>query len=100
MEQLAAVLALGSICADCEEEGCADTLFALLEGDPMYVDVLIQSIHWTGLIDREDLDDESFSRGFSNVPPTKLTPDQSSKVFKSRVHRTIPYTCGNDEVQI
>lgn len=66
---------------DYEEEGAEEVLFALLEGDPMYVDVLIQTIHWTGLIDHDgDSNDKKFSDGFSNCPPpTNLTPDQDSK---------------------
>lgn len=67
---------------DYEEEGAEEVLFALLEGDPMYVDVLIQTIHWTGLIDHDgDSNDKKFSDGFSNCPPTNLTPDQDSKPY-------------------
>lgn len=47
----------------------------------MYIDVLIQTIHWTGLIDHEECDNDKFSNGFNNCPPTKLTPDQDSKPY-------------------
>ncbi len=78
IEQLAGVVGLASTCSDYEEEGAEETLFALLEGDPMYVDVLIQTIHWTGLIDHESCD-EKFN-GFNDAP-TLLTPDQDSKPY-------------------
>eukprot|EP00574_Skeletonema_japonicum_P012885 CAMPEP_0201735248 /NCGR_PEP_ID=MMETSP0593-20130828/36557_1 /ASSEMBLY_ACC=CAM_ASM_000672 /TAXON_ID=267983 /ORGANISM="Skeletonema japonicum, Strain CCMP2506" /LENGTH=364 /DNA_ID=CAMNT_0048228765 /DNA_START=27 /DNA_END=1121 /DNA_ORIENTATION=+ len=79
MEQLAATVGLAKICLDYDEEGAAEVLFALLEGDPMYIDVLIQTIHWTGLIDHDgDDNNDVHSDGFSNCPPTKLTPDQDS----------------------
>ena len=48
----------------------------------MYIDVLIQTIHWTGLIDNESDDlNPLYSEGFSNTPPTELTFDQESKAY-------------------
>lgn len=81
MEQLGGVLALANICSE-DEAGTAAVLFGLLEGDPMYIDVLIQTMHWTGLIKVEsDEASEEFEEGFSNVPPTELTGDQDSKAY-------------------
>ena len=74
MEQMAGVLALKSLCDDGKTES---VLFSLLNADPMIIDVLIQTIHWTGRIDDEDLErDEGF-----NGPPTELSPDQSAKPY-------------------
>eukprot|EP00986_Skeletonema_menzelii_P020725 scaffold32136_cov166-Skeletonema_menzelii.AAC.2 len=47
----------------------------------MYIDVLIQTIHWTGFIDHDGDDNNDVFSGFSNCPPTKLTPDQDSKPY-------------------
>ncbi|KAL9185635.1 hypothetical protein ACHAXT_003412 [Thalassiosira profunda] len=74
MEQMAGVLALKSLCDDGKTES---VLFSLLNADPMIIDVLIQTIHWTGRIADEDLErDEGF-----NGPPTELSPDQSAKPY-------------------
>lgn len=82
LEQLSATVGLARRCLDYDEEGAAEVLFALLEGDPMYIDVLIQTIHWTGLIDHDgDDNNRVHSDGFSNCPPTKLTPDQDSHSY-------------------
>lgn len=81
LEQLSAVTGLASISQD-GERGAEQVLFALLEGDPMYVDVLIQTIHWTGLIDHDgDSNNDTYSEEFSNCPPTQLTGDQDSKPY-------------------
>ena len=80
LEQMAGVLGLASTCQE-SEEGAESVLFALLEGDPMYIDVLLQTITWTGLIDHESCDDEVFNGEFNNCPPTELTPDQESKPY-------------------
>ena len=81
LEQLSAVTGLASISQD-GERGAEQVLFALLEGDPMYVDVLIQTIHWTGLIDHDgDSNNDKFSSEFSNCPPTQITGDQESKPY-------------------
>ena len=43
---------------------------------------MIQSIHWTGLIDHDgDSNNDKFSSEFSNIPPTQLTGDQDSKPY-------------------
>jgi len=81
LEQLSAVTGLASISQD-GERGAEQVLFALLEGDPMYIDVLIQTIHWTGLIDHDgDSNNDKFSDEFSNCPPTQITGDQESKPY-------------------
>jgi hypothetical protein len=72
MEQMGGVLGLANICREGEEPGTEAVLFALLEGDPMYVDVLIQTLHWTGFIAPDGVEPE----GRFDGPPTQLTPDQ------------------------
>lgn len=74
MEQMAGALALASICEDGDAAG---VLFALLEGDPMYVDVLLQTIHWTGRIDHESRERDA---GFDG-PPSELSPDQDTRAY-------------------
>ena len=81
LEQMAGVLALASTCQK-SEQGAENVMLALLEGDPMYIDVLIQTVHWTGQIEHESADDERHV-GFNNCPPTQLTPDQDSKPYIS-----------------
>ncbi|KAL7534704.1 hypothetical protein ACHAXR_006038 [Thalassiosira sp. AJA248-18] len=80
LEQLSGVVGLASYCQNYDENGAERVLFALLEGDPMYIDVLLQVIHWTGQIDHEDCDPDIHDE-FNNCPPTKLTPDQDSKPY-------------------
>lgn len=78
MEQIAAVLALASICREGEEPGTESVVFALLEGDTMYVDVLAQTLYWTAFIG-EGEEDLEYSKW--EVPPTKLTPDQETPSY-------------------
>lgn len=49
----------------------------------MYIDVLIQTLHWTGLIvEDSDDDDPMLNRNdFYDAPPTQLTPDQDSEPY-------------------
>jgi hypothetical protein len=75
IEQMAGVLMLAKICVQGGEEGTSDVLFALLEGDTMYVEALAQTIYWTGYIGPEDENEDANT--FSNCPPTSLTPDQT-----------------------
>jgi hypothetical protein len=79
IEQMAGVLMLAKICVQGGEEGTSDVLFALLEGDTMYVEALAQTIYWTGYIGPEDENQESSS--FNNCPPTSLTPDQTKLAY-------------------
>lgn len=79
IEQLAGVVGLASICED-GEKGAEKVLFALLEGDEMYVDVLIQTMHWTGFIGSED-EGEDCRDEFHNIPPWELTGDQETKQY-------------------
>lgn len=58
--------------------GTEAVLFALLEGNPMYVDVLIQTMHWTGEIVEDGPD---IGRPGFDGPPTELTPDQDTKPY-------------------
>jgi hypothetical protein len=79
IEQMAGVLMLAKICVQGGEEGSSDVLFALLEGDTMYVEVLAQTIYWTGYIGPEDENEDS--RAFSDCPPTELSPDQTKFAY-------------------
>lgn len=83
MEQIGAVLGLGNFCLEAGEQGTEAVVFALLEGDEMYVDVLCQTMHWTGEIIKTDWESDYSGRdGFGNdCPPTKLTPDQDSAPY-------------------
>jgi len=78
IEQMGGVLALANICREAKEPGAESVLFAFLEGDPMYIDVLIQTLHWTGFIaeDGVEKDFDAF-----NIPPSMLTPDQDSAPY-------------------
>jgi hypothetical protein len=50
MEQLGGVLGLASLCEHGGEPYAERVLFAVLEGDTMYVDVMMQTLYWTGFI--------------------------------------------------
>lgn len=80
-ENMAGVLALANICLQGEESGTENVLFGLLEGDPMYVDVLIQTMHWTGLILPDGIEADHIQSQYRVCPPTRLTPDQDSKPY-------------------
>jgi hypothetical protein len=51
-------------------------LLALLEGDTMYVDVMMQTLYWTGFISKKD----RIGR-WGDIPPTRLTPDQNDHPY-------------------
>ena len=79
MEQMAGVLALANTCLQAEEPATSDVLFALLEGDTMYIEVLAQTLYWTGYIGPEEENENE--RDFDNCPPTALTPDQTKPAY-------------------
>jgi hypothetical protein len=79
IEQMAGVLMLAKICVQGGEEGTSDVLFALLEGDNMYVEALAQTIYWTGYIGPEDENEDANT--FSDCPPTSLSPDQTKFAY-------------------
>lgn len=79
MEQMGAVLALGNLARECEIQGTESIVFALLEGDEMYIDVLIQQLAWTGLIREGDEEVPGFIS--YNGPLEKFTPDQESAPY-------------------
>ncbi|KAL7551035.1 hypothetical protein ACHAWF_014236 [Thalassiosira exigua] len=83
IEQMGGVLGLGNLAREWGERGTAALVFGLLEGDEMYVDVLIQTMHWTGEIIHYDWDSGYDGRpGFGNdCPPTQLTPDQDTEPY-------------------
>mmetsp|Transcript_13575 Transcript_13575/g.28068 ORF Transcript_13575/g.28068 Transcript_13575/m.28068 type:complete len:328 (-) Transcript_13575:984-1967(-) len=84
MENMGGVLALANICREGEEPGTDSVAFGLLEGDKMYVDVLILTLHATPLIieeERNETDGDVLSRGFYDLPPSQLTPDQDSAPY-------------------
>lgn len=47
----------------------------------MYVDVLIQTITWTPLIDHDGDENDAINSAGFNGPPWELSPDQSSKHY-------------------
>lgn len=53
MEVMAGVLSLANNCQQAEEPGTCDVLFALLEGDSMYLEALAQTLYHTGYIGPE-----------------------------------------------
>lgn len=79
MEQMAAVLSLANVCQQAEEAGTCDVLFALLEGDTMYLEAVAQTLYWTGYVGPED--ECTNENAFYNCPPTKLTPDQEQSAY-------------------
>lgn len=83
LEQMGGVLGLGNLCREAEEPGTEAAVFGLLEGDKMYIDVLIQTMHWTGEIIEEDDNGGEIYMGRSgfNGPPTQLTPDQDTAPY-------------------
>eukprot|EP00571_Detonula_confervacea_P012164 CAMPEP_0172311392 /NCGR_PEP_ID=MMETSP1058-20130122/14646_1 /TAXON_ID=83371 /ORGANISM="Detonula confervacea, Strain CCMP 353" /LENGTH=443 /DNA_ID=CAMNT_0013024555 /DNA_START=75 /DNA_END=1402 /DNA_ORIENTATION=- len=78
MEQMGGVLGLGNLCREAEEPGTEAAVFGLLEGDEMYIDVLIQTMCCTGEIIKEE---DSGERSGFNCPPTQLTPDQDTPAY-------------------
>jgi len=85
LEQMAGMLSLSDVCVQQEDRGAKSVLFGLLEGDPMYIDVLIQLITCTSLIVREGTNvDHDVENKFykSQMSSTKLlSPDQDSAPY-------------------
>ena len=83
LEQMGGVLGLGNLCREAEEPETEAAVFGLLEGDKMYIDVLIQTMHWTGeIIEKDDSGGEIYmGRSGFNGPPTQLTPDQDTAPY-------------------
>ena len=83
LEQMGGVLALGHFSVQAGEEGTEGVVFALLEGDEMYVDTLLQTMYWTAEIIESDWDSGYMGReGFGNdCPPTQLSPDQDTEPY-------------------
>jgi hypothetical protein len=79
MEQIAGVLALANICQQAGAISTSDVIFALLEGDVMYLEALAQTLYWTGYIGPTD--ENEHDNDFHNCPPTQLTPDQTKAVY-------------------
>lgn len=82
IEQMAGVLGLANICQQGDLWGTESVLVALIEGDPMYMDVLAQTMYWTGQIKKVDDDnpDEHIHSEW-DIPPSKLTPDQDDAAY-------------------
>lgn len=80
LEQMAGVLGLAKICIGGELWGTESVLVALVEGDPMYMDVLAQTMYWTGHIIEYSDSVQHLDRDWSG-PPTKLTPDQDDDAY-------------------
>jgi hypothetical protein len=79
MEQMAGALALGNICKQAGALSTSDVIFALLEGDVMYLEALAQTLYWTGYIGPTD--ENEHDNDFHNCPPTLLTPDQTKAAY-------------------
>jgi len=79
MEQMAAVLSLANTCLQAGEPATCDVLFALLEGDNMYLEVLAQTLYHTGFIGPENKVKDEWD--FYNCPSDELTPDQDQSAY-------------------
>lgn len=80
MEQMGGVLALADICRKAGAISTSDVIFALLEGDVMYLETLAQTLYWTAYIGPEGNNPDDMDRLF-NGPPTELTPDQAEDAY-------------------
>ena len=82
MEQMAGALGLANICKEGDLWGTESVLVALVEGDPMYMDVLAHTMYWTGQIKKVD-DSNPGEHNYAewDVPPTQLTPDQDYEPY-------------------
>lgn len=79
MEQMAGILALANVCEQAEEHSTCNVLFALLEGDSMYLEVLAQTLYHTGYIGPESKCKNEWD--FENCPTDELTPDQDKDAY-------------------
>ena len=79
MEQMAGVLALANISQQAGAISVSDVIFALLEGDVMYLEALAQTLYWTAYIGPTD--ENEHEKEFHDCPPTKLTPDQTKAAY-------------------
>jgi len=80
MEQVAGLVALANICDQGGVSACESTLFALLEGDPMCLDVISILLFHTPFIGPEE-EVEKRDRVFDRTPQDSLTPDQDSDAY-------------------
>jgi len=80
MEQVAGIAALANICDQGGVCACEDTIFALLEGDTMCLDVICLLLFHTPFIGPEE-EIEAVERDFDRTPETSLTPDQDSNSY-------------------
>ena len=87
MEQTGTCLAIANLCKQAGEASTENSVFSLLGGDPMHVDVLLQQFYWTGAITEENdmqqlnIGFEVCQRNYSGFDPHKLTPDQDSSAY-------------------
>lgn len=80
MEQVAGLVALANICEQGGVSACESTLFALLEGDPMCLDVICILLFHTPFIGPEE-ELEQWDQVFDRTPEDSLTPDQDSNAY-------------------
>lgn len=82
MEWVAGTYALGDIIQKGGASAVEDVVFALLEGDPMYIDVLIVTLTGTPFIGPEDLAKEKIIL-FHEYRDSRqqMTPDQDDEVY-------------------
>jgi len=80
MEQVAGIAAIANICEQGGVCACEAAVFALLEGDPMCLDVICILLFRTPFIGPEQELDEREDE-FANVEEDGLTPDQDSEAY-------------------
>ena len=82
MEWVAAMYAMGDIIKQNGPSAVEDVIFALLEGDPMYVDVFMVTMTGTPFIGPEDLAKEKIIL-FHEFKDSRhqITPDQDDEVY-------------------
>jgi hypothetical protein len=79
MEQMAGVLALANICQQAGAISTSNVIFALLEGNVMYLETLAQTLYWTAYIGPTDENEHHYND--FNCPSTQLTPGQTKAAY-------------------
>ena len=79
MEQMVGVLALANISQQAGAISVSNVIFALLEGDVMYLEALAQTLYWTAYIGPTD--ENEHEKDFHNCPLTKLSPNQTKAAY-------------------
>jgi hypothetical protein len=82
MEQVAGITAIANACAQGGVSACEAAMFALLEGDPMCLDVICIMLFRTPFIGPDE-ELEKQENEFDCVEENGLTPDQDSAAYCS-----------------